>query len=243
MTLKSELLIRQRDWDGGLATRERAAFLDPLNPEAGVNLAMAYAERDRWEEANAAFDRVLEVHPTFFEWLMTADADGKVAALEKIDQPTLVFGGFWWAPRALLEGWTYEMIDLPRAEKAFEEAVEACLEALEDSPDDPRVYASLGRAYAGLGMRAEAVREAERVVEILPMSVDPSFGRDLLEIVAHIYAALGMAEESADALEEVLSVPVVPPMFALLGTEFERVRDHPRIQAIIERYRSSPLQD
>jgi serine/threonine-protein kinase len=278
LTLKSELLTRQWEWDASLAARERAALLDPLNSEVAMNLAGAYAELGRWEEANATFDRILEVDPTFFEaaftrgwltwrrtgdgepglaalaqvpagvdvfglksffeWLMTEELDGKIAALERIDQPTLDFGGFWWAPRELLEGWTYtlEDRDLPRAERAFREAVGACLQALETAPDDPRIHASLGRAYAGLGQRDEAIREARRVVEILPITRDPVFGRDLLEFAATIYAELGMAEEAADALEGVFSVPGVPPMVSILGPEFELVRDHPRIQALIQEY-------
>ena len=76
--------------------------------------------------------------------------------------------------------------------------------------------------------------------QLLPMALDPVFGRDLLEFVSTIYAELGMAEEAADAMEQVLAVPVVPPMFALLGHEFERVRDHPRFQAIISRYPIPP---
>ena len=42
---------------------------------------------------------------------MTDELDGKIAALERIHQPTLDFGGFWWAPRELLEGWTYQLQD------------------------------------------------------------------------------------------------------------------------------------
>jgi TolB-like protein/class 3 adenylate cyclase/Flp pilus assembly protein TadD len=276
LTLKGELLIRQGDWDATLAIQERTALLDPRNPEAAMSLATAYADRDRWDEANAVFDRILETHPTFFEaafirgyltwrrtgdgepglaalarvppevevfglklffeWLMTAEVEGKISALERLDHPILDFGGFWWAPRELLEGWTYKDRDPVRAERAFEVAVERCQEALESQPGDPRIHASLGRAYAGLGRREEAIREAERVMEILPITVDPVYGRDLLEIAAIIYAELGMAEEAADALDEVLSVPRVPPMSSLTGWEFERIRDHPRIQALIEHY-------
>jgi tetratricopeptide (TPR) repeat protein len=280
LTLKAELLLRQREWDASLATRERAALLDPLNPETGMNLAMAYAEMDRWGEADAVFDRILEVHPgfleaaftrgwywwrrtgdegpgraalaglpddvsvfglrTFFEWMMTEDPEEKAMALERIEEPISEFGGFWWAPRSLLEGWTYRTLDSERAGRAFARAVEDCLSGLEELPDDPRIYASLGRAQAGLGRREEAIEAAERVVELLPMDRDPVFGRDLLEFVSTIYAELGMAEEAAEAMEQVLSVPVVPPMFALLGPEFELVRDHPRFRAIIRRYPIPP---
>jgi tetratricopeptide (TPR) repeat protein len=172
----------------------------------------------------------------FFEWLMTEDHEGKIAALERIDQPILDFGGFWWAPRELLEAWTFKKSDPQRAERAFEAAVRKCQEALEAQPRDPRIHASLGRAYAGLGRREEAARQAERVTEILPITVDPVFGRDLLEFAAIIYAEVGMAEEAAEAMEGVFSVPGVPPLNSLLGVEFELVRDHPRIQALIRSY-------
>jgi class 3 adenylate cyclase/TolB-like protein/Flp pilus assembly protein TadD len=226
LTLETELMLRRGEWDAALATRERADLLDPRNPEVAMNLATAYADRDRWDEANAVYDRIREVHPTFFEaaftqgyliwrrtgdgglglaalaqvppeveifglkvffeWLMTTDLEGKVAALERIDQPILDFGGFWWAPREILEGWTYQEMDPRRAERAFEIAAQKCQEGLEAQPGDPRIHASLGRAYAGLGRKEEAVREAERVVEILPITVEARFGRARLEIVAHI---------------------------------------------------------
>ncbi len=280
LTLKAELLNRQWQWDASLAARERAALLDPLNPEMAVNLAGALAELGRWEEAEAVYDRLAEVHPTFyeaafirgwltwrrtgdgasglaalamvppevevfglrrfFEWLMTNDPEAKIVALEKIDQPVLDFGGFWWAPRELLEGWTYQNIDPERAERALREGVEACLAALEQAPDDPRIHASLGRAYAALGQRDLAVQEAERVVELLPIEVDPVFGRDLLEIASLIYAELGMADEAVAALEGVFSVPGVRPMVFLLGPEFDMIRDDPRIKALIEEHRVSP---
>jgi hypothetical protein len=45
-----------------------------------------------------------------------------------------------------------------------------------------------------------------------------------------------MAEEAADALEEVLSIPRVPPMGYLTGWEFESIREHPRTKALIDQY-------
>jgi class 3 adenylate cyclase/TolB-like protein len=269
LTLKGELLLRSRDWDGSLATRERGALLDPLNPEVAMGLAQAYAERDRWEEANALFDDILNRHPdfhqaafsrgwlwwrrtgdpgpglealsnvppdanvyglrNFFAWLLSPTDQERIEALERIEAQYLEFAGFWWAPRELLEAWTYVRVDPARAERAFTQAVEICLAALEEQPGDPRIHASLGRAYGGLGLREEGVREARRVVDILPMTVDPVFGRDLMEFAALIYADLGMAEEAAAALEMQFSVPGVHPMNALVGHDFALVRDHPRL--------------
>ncbi len=276
ITLKAELQTRNWDWAGSLASKERAALLDPRNPELQLGLATAYAENDRWEDSNAVMARLMEAYPDFheatfaigwlrwryngdyrpalealsklppesnvyglrdfFEWMITPEPEDKVAAFEKIQDPILDFGGFWWAPRELIEGWTYLQIDPVRAERAYERSIEISLSALELQPGDPRIHATLGRAYAVLGRRKEALEQARMVREILPITKDPVFGRDLLETVAGIYAELGMADETADALETVFSVPgvrAVPPLFT---REFEKVFDHPRIQALIERY-------
>jgi len=172
----------------------------------------------------------------FFEWLISPEIEDKVAALERIESPILDFGGFWWAPRELVEGWTYRDLDPTRSEIAFRRCIEISASALERMPGDPRIHASMGRAYAYLGMRDEALEAARLVKEILPITKDPVFGRDLLEGVANIYAALGMADETADALEEQFSVPGVREIPALYGPEFALVFDHPRIQGLIERY-------
>ena len=49
-----------------------------------------------------------------------------------------------------------------------------------------------------------------------------------------------MVEEAADALEEVFSVPVVPPLVDIMGPDYDLVRDHPRVQALIEGYSATP---
>jgi TolB-like protein/class 3 adenylate cyclase len=67
LTLKSELQIRDWDWDGSLATKERAALLDPRNPEIQLGLAEAYANRDRWDDSDALFARLEETYPDFHE--------------------------------------------------------------------------------------------------------------------------------------------------------------------------------
>ncbi|NNM06831.1 MAG: hypothetical protein HKO65_17175 [Gemmatimonadetes bacterium] len=276
LSLKAELQTRNWDWAGSLASRERAALLDPRNPELQLGLASAYAEHDRWDDSDAVMARLLDAYPDFheatftmgwlewrysgdhrpglealaklppesnvyglrdfFEWLITPEPEDKIEAFEKIQDPILDFGGFWWAPRELIEGWTYQHIDSARADRAFERSIEISLSALELQPGDPRIHASLGRAYSLLGRREEALEQVGLVREILPITKDPVFGRDLLETAAYIYAALGMAEETADALETVFSVPGVRAVPSLFTRDFEKVFDHPRIQALIERY-------
>jgi len=276
LALKAELLVRNQDWDAVLETRERAALLDPRNPDLAMNLASAYAEADRWDEAYEIYDKIFELDPTFyaasfqrgwltwlrtgdgrlglealaqipdavgllglkdfFRWLLTDDVDGKIAALDRIETPISDFGGFWWAPREFLVGWTYQSVDPALAERELRKAAEIANEALESAPGDPRIHMTLGRIYASLGQKDEAIREAKRALEILPISVDPVNGRIMMETASIVFAQLGMAEEAADALETLLLVPGVPPISSILSSDYDRVRDHPRIQAVLQRY-------
>lgn len=242
----AEAYAERGRWEEADATIERALAIDPTFIEAEFSRAyMVWRRTGNGAPGLAVLARVPEDIDLFglrdfFHWLLTDSADGKAAALDRIQASFVDYGGFWWAPRELLEGWTRRMTDPAGAQPAFEEAVDRCLEALETQPDDPRIHASLGRAYAALGMREEAIREARAVTRILPITKDPVFGRDLLEITASIFAELGMAEEAADALETVLSVPGIPPVGQLRGPEYDRVRDHPRIQAILALYPDDP---
>lgn len=51
---------------------------------------------------------------------------------------------------------------------AFDRARDSLLIALESRPDDVAVHARLGRAYAALGMKTDAVRHLRRAIEIDP---------------------------------------------------------------------------
>ena len=102
------------------------------------------------------------------------------------------------------------------------------------------IHATLGRAYAALGQREEAVREAQLVQELLPVTRDPEAGWELLLQTTYVYAQLGMVEETVEAIETLVSIPNPRPPLAIVADVARRrgVRDHPRFQALWERYRN-----
>ena len=233
----------ERDrWGEANAEFDRVLEIDPTFVE--VEIMRGYLWWMRTGDGGPVLELLPNLPPdsevrglrVFFEWLISPEVEDKIDAFERLDQPTVEFGGFWWAPRELLEGWTYRGLDDERAQRAFEAAVRICLTVLEERPDDPRIHSSLGRAYSALGRREEAVREARLVEEILPITKDPVNGRDLLIATSAIYAELGMVDEVLEALETLLSVPGVPPGGLLVGPDYALVRDDPRFQALVERY-------
>ena len=69
------------------------------------------------------------------------------------------------------------------------------------------LHSLLGLAYAGLGMKEEAVREGEVAVEMLPVSRDALSGTYQVERLAQIYVRIGMYDSAISQIDFLLSAP------------------------------------
>ncbi len=74
-------------------------------------------------------------------------------------------------------------------------------------PDDRMAHALLGLALAGLGRSADAIREGERAVDVMPVSTSASEHSLLVANLARIYVLLGERDKAIDQLELVFSRP------------------------------------
>lgn len=74
-------------------------------------------------------------------------------------------------------------------------------------PDDPKVMAALGLAYAGLGRGDDAVRHAERAVALLPRARDAGEAPLYLYLLARVHARLGRLAEAMAVLDDMFGAP------------------------------------
>lgn len=74
-------------------------------------------------------------------------------------------------------------------------------------PEDERYHSALGIAYAGLGRKEEAIKEAERAVALLPVEKDAWRGTHRLTDLAQVYMMVGEQEKAVDLLARLLSIP------------------------------------
>ena len=74
-------------------------------------------------------------------------------------------------------------------------------------PSDSRFRSALGIAYAGLGMKKEAIREGELAMEMMPLEKDFYIAIFRMEDLAHIFAMTGEYELAIELLDEMLSMP------------------------------------
>ena len=100
-----------------------------------------------------------------------------------------------------------------------------------------RAHIVLGKLYARLGHKDDALREGHRAVQILPISDDAIDGPDILFELADIYMIIGDHEAAIDILETILSVPCNYTMRMIdLDPLYEPVRDHPRYRKLTGKY-------
>ena len=124
----------------------------------------------------------------------------------------------------------------PEQARASYEAARVVLErAVKDRPENWVFRSRLGIAYAGLGRKAEAIREARRGVELLPISKD-AFLLGTLQVsrLAVVYTMVGEDEAALDQVEYLLSIPSHTTVWTLrLDPTWDSLRDHPRFKKLV----------
>jgi serine/threonine-protein kinase len=220
--------------------------------------ASAYAEKAGWvhlrlegstERARAVLEearsvRLAEDPNIVYAWILLEILDGDFQAA--LDRLALVSSDVLWAdqwlhvPKAQLYAQIHGLTGNRQLEQAYYDSTRSLLEAkIQQHPDDERYRSALGIAYAGLGRKAEAIREGELAVQLLPMSKEAWRGAHRLEDLARIYTMVGEYDAAIDQLEILLAVPspTSVPMLRIEPT-WKPLRDHPRFQALLEKYGS-----
>lgn len=110
--------------------------------------------------------------------------------------------------------------------------------ALNERPEDTRLYAALGLAYAYLGRKDDAVREGIRAVNLYPVSKDAFEGPQYVINLAKIYAVVGEFGDAIDQLEHMLSIPLgnnFSVHFLRLDPIWDPLRQNPRFRRLVEK--------
>jgi TolB-like protein/Flp pilus assembly protein TadD len=125
--------------------------------------------------------------------------------------------------------------DKPRA-RAWADTARVAFEAqLREAPDDPQRLVIHGVALAYLGRYADAIREGNRAVELLPPSKDMYFGPYIQHQLLRIYLLAGEHDAALDNVEQLLEMPyTLTPAWLRIDPMFDPVRKHPRFVKLIE---------
>lgn len=95
----------------------------------------------------------------------------------------------------------------------------------------------LGKIYAILGRKEEAIAAARRGVELVPVSNDALDGPDYIWDLATVYADVGEYGLAVDQLDSLFIIPShVSVKLLTIAPEFIALREYPRFQKLIEKY-------
>ena len=143
---------------------------------------------------------------------------------------------FYYKPEDLLVANIYRMkgnSDL--ASKHYNAAVQVLLQKIKEDPEDSRIYASLGLAYAGLGRKSDAVREGKKGYNLLPVSREAWRGSWRLLDLAQIYSMTGEKGQAVNIIKQLLSMPTDALSVEILKIDpvWDSLREDPGFKKLI----------
>jgi TolB-like protein/Flp pilus assembly protein TadD len=238
-----EVYLRQRQYAAAELYVDRALALMPESPIYFFKAMMVVAR----DGDLAGATRVLEQGArkaglqNLAAWTAQYDLGAALwhrlpdSAQRALDGVTMAMVGADSAGYYLLKARMQRLRGNQSAGRAFFDSARTVLEGRTASrPDDPTLRALLGFTYAGLGRREEAMREAQRAVELRPPSKDTWLGVDMVRSLATTYATLGEADSAVKQLRLLLELPSwisVPALRA--DPTWDPIRRDPGFRALL----------
>jgi TolB-like protein/DNA-binding winged helix-turn-helix (wHTH) protein/Flp pilus assembly protein TadD len=143
-----------------------------------------------------------------------------------------------WVSKDLLLARAYGLLNRAAdARTAYERERVRIEQLLRATPADFSLHAALGLCLAGLGRKAEAIREGRRAVELLPISIDAVHGTGPVMTLAQIYTLVGEPGLACEQLELLLAIPSrISVQVLKLDPRWAPLRAYPCYRAIVRRH-------
>jgi serine/threonine-protein kinase len=128
--------------------------------------------------------------------------------------------------------------DKQKALSAFAAARKKAEARLGEKPNDPQNFSDVARCDAGLGQKEEAIRKAQRAVELQPIANESLNGPRWVANLALVYAWTGEHDRAFEHLEKVATIPGLPQSLPTYGDLrfnpcWDDLRGDPRFDKIV----------
>ena len=143
----------------------------------------------------------------------------------------------FYIPKNLAYASVYSAMNRNELKKSYAERARRDLDqAVSENPEDTRLIAALGLAYAYLGQNEEAVSEGLRAVNLYPISRDAFEGPHYIFNLAKIYVLVGESVKAIEQLEILLSIPcgnIYSPALLRIDPIWDSLRNNPKFQDLL----------
>ena len=162
--------------------------------------------------------------------------------LEMLDQSTteLSTDGLVHHPKPLMRAEAYHGLgDEVEARRHYDIARATLEKQSAESPGTARIHSALGLAYAGLGRKVEAIKEAERAMELVPLTATAYRGTAYMGLAVEIFARVGELDRAFEMIDLMLTMPsgreiTIP--YLRVWPSFDPLRSDPRFDDVLRRY-------
>jgi TolB-like protein/Flp pilus assembly protein TadD len=148
--------------------------------------------------------------------------------------------GLVYQPMPLMRARLYDtMGERKSARASYLEARDVLEDSAAARPGDASIRIALGLAYAGLGRTADAMREARRAMELVPLASNTPAATAFMGGAVEVFARAGETGAALELLELLFSMPAgreVTLAYLRVWPGFDGLRDDPRFEALLERY-------
>jgi len=224
---------REPDLDNARRASSRALELDPELAEAHIAAGQGLSMDQRYAEAAAEFERAIELDPALFDaYYYYARSCFKAGDLEnalQLFRQAQSVRPEDYQSCALMSLVLRQLDRRDEARDADQIALASVTRHLDLNPDDARAY-SLGAGVLGrLGHVERAKQWSEQALSLA--SDDDA----VIYNAACALAVLGEIDRALDALELAIDAGLTGGDWVPRDPDWERLRDHPRFQALAKR--------
>jgi tetratricopeptide (TPR) repeat protein len=185
------------DFEGALASWNRAVEINPAYHEAWNNRGIALANLGRYEEAIASYDKALEIKPALHEaWNNRGSA---LDDLGRYEEAIADYDKALEIKPALHEAWNNRGVALRNLGR-YEEAIASYDKALEIKPDFHEAWYNRGNALDDLGRYEEAIASYDKALEIKPDKDEAWYNR------GNALDDLGRTEEAIASYDKAIEI-------------------------------------
>ena len=220
--------------------QRRAESLAPTSLSTihqGAMLALAQGDRARAERIArtpppGVDPMELAYHFARFEELGWLLDDGQQRRVLELDADFYEGDRGNWG---LVNAQLYAMRGQPALSRAYADSAQLAQEkSIRVAPDDAQQHGLRGLSLAFLGRREEAIREAERAVELLPIEKDAYFGPYAQLLLARVHMMVGSKDKAVELLKPLVEVPNnLSKAWLRLDPTYAPLRSHPGFQALV----------